>query len=393
VKVLIFTSQFFQLGGAERLSVELAEALNKHGIHADILSQYSEDLPGVKKATARLKSYGIPSILFLNMQIRANILSLPKSIKRLRQIVEEGQYNIIETSSLTPSLITGLAFWDRRVRHVVGLHDVFLRDRHAGFKYNVWRSVMRLNGNNRFYAISEYVRSCWLEYSGIKPELTRKILNSVNDNAFVLTQDNIKVRKELDISENSRILLFVGRLLKRKGIDTVLEAVGPILEQYNAYLLYVGSDAQPPEGFFPDEIGLLDRLYSTVQNEVWGSRVRFLGSREDLPRLMAASDALVHPARIEGFGLVLAEALAAGLPVIASNIQGIPEVLAGTESIMVPPDDPLALRKAVIKTLKRSSDANGHVIAQGRKRAESFRTSQRAQQMIRLMEDVLSNKL
>jgi glycosyltransferase involved in cell wall biosynthesis len=393
VKVLIFTSQFFQLGGAERLAVELAEALNEHGIYADILSQYTGDIPGVTDATERLKSSGIPSVLFLNMEIHASIFSIPRSVKRLRQIVQEGQYDVIETSSLTPSLIAALAFWNRKVRHVIGLHDVFLRKRQSGLKYSIWRFVMRWNCNNRFYAISEYVRSCWLEYSGVKPELIRTVLNSINDNAFVLTRDTRNVRKELHVSDSSRLLLFVGRLLKRKGIDTLLEAVGPILKQYDAYLLYVGSDAQPPEGFFADEADLLERLYSTVQNKDWGSRVRFLGSRDDVPRLMAASDALVHPARIEGFGLVLAEALASGLPVIASNVQGIPEVLAGTESIMVPPDDPIALREAVIKTLDRSSSETAHLIAQGRKRAESFRTNQRAQQMISLFEDILSDKL
>jgi len=171
-----------------------------------------------------------------------------------------------------------------------------------------------------------------------------------------------------------------------------LEAVGPILEKYDAYLLCVGNDSEAPEGFFSDEIGLLERLHSTLSEEVWGRRVRFLGIRKDVPRLMAACDALVHPARIEGFGLVLAEALAAGLPVIASNVQGIPEVLSGTESLMVPPDDPISLRVAVLKTLNRSQVESDQAIEKGRKRAESFRTSERTKQMIKLFEDALSNK-
>lgn len=393
MKVLIFTSQFFHLGGAERLAVELAEGLNRHGIHADLLSQYTEDIPGVKEATEVLKSSGIPSILFLNMEIQDTILNVPKTIKRLRQIVEEGKYDIIETSALTPSLITALTFWTGTVRHVAGLHDVFELQRHSGFRYYVWRFLMRMNSNNRFYAISDYVRGAWLKYSGVKASRTRTVLNSINENAFVSRLDSKSLRGELGVPEPVRLLLFVGRLLKRKGIDTLLEAVGPILEQYNAYLLYVGSDAQPPEGFFPDEYGLLERMNSTIKNEAWGARVKFLGSRGDVPKLMAECDVLIHPARIEGFGLVLAEALAAGLPIVATHVQGIPEVLEGTESIMVRPDDPLALREAVIETLSRSKYVTESVIEHGRKRAEAFRTKERVKQMAKLFEDVLSNKL
>jgi glycosyltransferase involved in cell wall biosynthesis len=392
MKILIFTTQFYQLGGAERLAVELAETLNHRGIHADILSQCTKDLPGVAEATEHLKSCGITAVLFLDLNVHPRFSSIPGAVRRLRQIVRDGQYDLVETSSLTPSLIAALTFCGMGVRHVMGIHDVFSRKRQCGLKYQIWRRLMRWNSNNRFYAISEYVRSSWIEYSATRTSRTRKVLNGITDRSFVLEPDRIGVRRELGVSESSRLFLFVGRLLKRKGIDTLLEAVGPILEQYDVYLLYVGNDAETPEGFFADEVGLMERLRSTLREEAWGWRVRFLGLRKDVPRLMAACDALIHPARIEGFGLVLAEALAAGLPVIASNVQGIPEVLAGTESVMVPPDDPIALREAVLKTLNRSPVESAQAIEKGRKRAESFRTSERTKQMIKLFEDVLSNK-
>jgi glycosyltransferase involved in cell wall biosynthesis len=107
---------------------------------------------------------------------------------------------------------------------------------------------------------------------------------------------------------------------------------------------------------------------------------------------MASSDLLVHPTRIEGFGLVLAEALAAGLPVVASNVEGIPEVLAGTDSVMVPPDDPEALRGAVLKTLNRTPDEAAEAIEKGRIRAQDFRITNRTDAMINLFEEVLSGR-
>jgi glycosyltransferase involved in cell wall biosynthesis len=122
------------------------------------------------------------------------------------------------------------------------------------------------------------------------------------------------------------------------------------------------------------------------------NRVRFLGRREDVPRLMASSDILVHPSRIEGFGLVLAEAMAAGLPIVASNVEGIPEVLEGTKSIMVPPDDPDALRGAVLRALNWSTVERGHFIEKGKRRAEDFRMGNRTSAMISLFEDVLEGR-
>jgi len=104
---------------------------------------------------------------------------------------------------------------------------------------------------------------------------------------------------------------------------------------------------------------------------------------------MASSDVLVHSARIEGFGLILVEAMAAGLPVVASNVQGIPEVLAGTDSIMVPPDTPAELRKAVLKTLHRTPKEIISSVTKGRKRAESFRTGKRTDAIIKLFNDVI----
>ena len=69
MKVLIFMTQFYQLSGAERLAVELAEELNRRGIHRDILSMYTEDLSGVAEAKEGLLMRGIPKVYFLGLKI------------------------------------------------------------------------------------------------------------------------------------------------------------------------------------------------------------------------------------------------------------------------------------------------------------------------------------
>ncbi len=90
MKVLIFMTQFYQLNGAERLAVELAEQLNKRGIRTDILSMYTEALPGVVDAKNALLRNGIPAVHFLGLRIHPPIASMVAAIWRLRRLISGG---------------------------------------------------------------------------------------------------------------------------------------------------------------------------------------------------------------------------------------------------------------------------------------------------------------
>lgn len=150
------------------------------------------------------------------------------------------------------------------------------------------------------------------------------------------------------------ILLSVARLVRQKGLDVLIEAMNPIAEAFpDARLLIAG------EG---PERQALERLVRDLGLE---DRVRLLGHRGDIAQLMSHAWLLVHPARWEGFGLVLLEAMRAGLPVVATGVSAIPEiVIAGATGRLVPPDDPSALAEAVIGTLgderfRRAAAARG----------------------------------
>ena len=380
MKVLVFTTQFYLVGGVERLAIELAEDLNKRGVHADILSMYTENIPGVLEKKQDLIRKGIPAVHFLGLNINPSLSNFVLAVFKLRRMIQLHGYDVVETSQSSPTIIAAWATKFTRTKHVAGLH---YSGTHKGINKNrecIFILSAMLNRATRYYGISRFVVEHWRHRSKAGFGRLALVHNSISDDSFCVSSDKGALCNELKISANSRIILFVGRLDAYKGFETLLEALGPIVLQENIVLLYVGHED-------PSVKKILASMKHNIGLEELSGRIRFLGRRDDVPRLMASSDILVHPARSEGFGLVLAEAMAAGLPVVASNVDGIPEVLVDTDSIMISPDDYDALRNSVLKILSWTFEEKLVAIEKGKRRAEHFRVANRTNAMMRLFQD------
>lgn len=393
MKILILMDVFHTLNGAERLSVQLAEGLNRRpGFRADIASMYTADMGGHRDAMVQLRARGIDTFHFLGLKVHPDPLSFIVAIFRLRRILKEGDYDVVETYTVTPAIAASWATRGLRARLVGGLHHAYEMAEHNGLRHKVWRYSVRGNRRVRFYAISEFVRRCWVAYSATDPAFTRTVFNAIPDEFFDAIPARDDVRREFEIPTEGRVALFVGSIVSYKGIDVALEALGPILDEQNLFLVFVGAWTKPSGGDFPGEEGYFQSLKDRIEEMGWGARIRFVGRRNDIPRLMASSDVLIHPARIEGFGLILAEAMAAGLPVVATDVQGIPEVLDGTAALMTLADAPDAFRAAVLETLDRDENETRRCIALGRERAERYRMERRIDGMITIFEDATTGR-
>ncbi|MFH1718654.1 MAG: glycosyltransferase [Planctomycetota bacterium] len=281
MKVLVFMSQFYLLNGAERLAVELAEELNKRGVHADIVSMYTEDLPGVAEATDDLLYRGIPSVHFLGMRLHPSVTSVVQAIIKLRTLIKEHKYDIVETSVVSPTVIATWATLGMPARHIAGLHQVYRRDRENKKRHKIWRRSLGFNRRTRYYAISDYVASQWVRYSGTPPRHIRRIYNGISNASFNVVSDRERVRKELGVPEESSLAIFVGRLAAYKGIDVLLEALFPVLDERNMYLLYIGEPDLDIEGTGE----MLEEMRRALSRENGTSRIKFLGYRKRCPSL------------------------------------------------------------------------------------------------------------
>ena len=386
MKVLIFTTQFYLCSGAERLAIELAIDLNRRGIQADLLSLYDDALPGVAEKTLELQEAGVPKVRFLGLQVNPPISAVLGAIATLRRLVKTHKYDIVETAQLSPAVIASWATIGTRCRHLCGVHAVYQQGARESRQLRIWRLTARMVRTSRYYAISRKVADAWARYTMLDLRDIPIIYNSINSAAFEAQSERNSIEHEFALPAGARIVLFVGRLDQFKGVDTALEALGPVIFQENLVLLYVGH----AEHTDPAAREMLDTVLARVRYEGWETRVQFLGRREDVFRLMASSDLLVHPARTEGFGLVLAEAMATGLPIVASNVDGIPEVVAGTDAQIIPPDEPLVLREAALRVLGCDAAERLSAIIRGRERAAAFRTDVRTTAMLELMSQIIT---
>ena len=135
-----------------------------------------------------------------------------------------------------------------------------------------------------------------------------------------------------------RRIVMVANLRAEKGHDTVLAAIPAIAARYpDASFTFAGDGPRR------------DALYTLARARQVDAHVRFAGECRDVPALLAESDLFVLPSRSEAFPNAVIEAMAAGLPVVASDVGGIPEVVQdGLNGLLVPPDDPRALADAVL---------------------------------------------
>jgi glycosyltransferase involved in cell wall biosynthesis len=143
-----------------------------------------------------------------------------------------------------------------------------------------------------------------------------------------------------DVPEGARVLLAVARLTRQKGIDVAVRALRSLPDDTVLVVLGDGPERET-----------LEQLACRLGVE---RRVFLLGRLPDVASWLRRASVLVHPARWEGFGLGVLEAMLAGLPVVAANVSSLPElVVDGTTGFLVSPDDPSALALGVARALEQ----------------------------------------
>lgn len=205
-----------------------------------------------------------------------------------------------------------------------------------------------LNQIDRLIAVSHATKQ-WHCERGLDPSRTFVVHNGIDTTVFSPdeTSNTLPITEAPHSTLNHPKLLFVGQIGVRKGVDSLIDAFLRVASEIpTAELAIVGQRYSQKQEAIEYEQG----LKQLVTNSPHSDRISWLGIRDDIPNLMRQSTILIHPARQEPLGRVLLESAASGLPMIATNVGGTPEILSSPEfdELLVPTESPAVIAEKVI---------------------------------------------
>jgi glycosyltransferase involved in cell wall biosynthesis len=293
---------------------------------------------------------------------RPRFLSLPGLLKRLdgpmmalgafptlRRLGRAGRVDLIDAHFAYPD-----GYAAARVGRWLGVPvTITMRGtetRHAQDRVLRPKVIDALRGAGRVFAVSSSLRQLALTL-GIDAGKVRVVGNGVDADRF-RPVDRAMARSALGLPPDAKVVVTVGGLVERKGFHRVIACM-PELMRTTPQLHYLVVGAPGPEGDFSRQIrALVDELQL-------GERVHFLGGLPpgQVAQALSAADVFVLATRNEGWANVLLEAMACGLPVVATDVGGNAEVVCSPElGIVVPFDDHAALTSALGRALQHPWD-------------------------------------
>ena len=266
----------------------------------------------------------------------------------LGRLLVKRQFDLIQSQGYISAVLASLANVPFRIPHVVTIHGVLENRLLGGAKGKVRRIATEwaVCSSDIVYCVGDDmmsdVRNNLSRLDGKKPQLV-SIPNGIDTRCFAKSFTSQSFRIENDICSDTFLYGFLGRFMPQKGFDTIIDAVemlnnDPVLPDFKVVAMGNG-----------DYLEWYKKLTKEKQVD---RRFLFLPFQRDTQSVYCALNAVVMPSRWEAYGLVAAEALCSGVPLIASNCIGLREVVADTPSLVVPPEDPHSLAEAMGKLMK-----------------------------------------
>ena len=326
-----------RVSGAESHLIDLLSALRERDVDARAFMLVERGKP-MEEMMRRAETRGIP---IMRLTIHRDF-DLPV-LWRLGRALRAFSPDLAHTHLVHADLYGYLAAKGAGVKRVVSSRhndDAFRhRSRWRWINRKLWSKL------DAGIAISHAIKQFAIEVEGAPAEKISvvhygKAFSWLSDEDLSIARRDL--RRELGLDEDAPLLGMVCRLVEQKGVPYALEALRRVGAEFpGAHLVIAGDGEKAAE---------LRRLATALGV---AERVHWLGWREDATDLMAAFDVLLAPSLWEGFGLVLLEAMSRRLPVIASRVSAIPEVvLHGETGILIAPRDVDDLAKAIARLLR-----------------------------------------
>jgi len=269
--------------------------------------------------------------------------------KELAWLIGNVQPEILHFNSLSTSRIGGPVARQLEIPSLGYLRDIMKLSKKA---------IEDINQLDRIIAVSQATKD-WHIGQGIDVTRTFVVYNGVDAETFcpsseMAVSNRPNIRAELSLASGAPILLFVGQIGIRKGVDLLAAAFLQLAEhQTDLQLVIVGERHSRKQ----EAIEYEDNIINSIQDSAYSHRVHWLGRRHDIAEIMRESTILVHPARQEPLGRVLLEAAASGLPILTTRVGGSAEILRQTDDpcsldpLLIAPDSPDQLATRLLELI------------------------------------------
>lgn len=331
-------------GGAQRLLVNLAEWTPTELYETTICVLQ----PGLE-LRGEVESRGVPVVAFNRprpslFQPHRLIAYVLKNVRDLARHCRERKIHVLHCHLSDAELLgipTGVLCRLERILTTIHYPDILPQRKPLDIRNGLRRLVSHLIYNkwaDYVIAVSEDVAVQLKDLFSVRREKLRLVLNRIDVEAFRNRTADKDLKRSLGIEQGEHIITHVARLMPPKGHRTLLQAVHRLAAGAHPHfkLLLVG------DGLLRDELTELCQALGI------SDKVVFLGSRPDIPEILAVTDIFVLPSLWEGTSLALLEAMASGRSILATDIPGNRAVIQhGYNGYLVPKADPEALARGL----------------------------------------------
>lgn len=314
------------MGGAEKVVTSLADALAAKGHEVCIAFMTG--------AAAVLPTNASIQVVSLGMVSKIDVMGAVFNFKRL---ILDFQPDVVHSHMVHANILARVCrLATPMARLISSAHNSNEGGKLRMLAYRLTDALADISTN-----VSEEAVAAFVKAKAVRPGRMVAVHNGIAADAFVFNAAaRARIRQELLVHDNCRLILAVGRLHEAKDYPNLFHALTHLPVNGLTYQMFVVGDGP-----------LRGNLEALAVKLGIADRVRFLGVRRDVPDLMSAADVFVLPSAWEGFGLVVAEAMACERVVVATDCGGVREVV-GEAGYLVKPQDAKALAQALQTALQ-----------------------------------------
>ena len=332
-KVLFFTDTPIY-GGAERQMIDLAKFTNPENYQVSVAFTDNQPLDQVEK---ELRESNIPVF-----RLKSKHKHDPSILFELKKIIKEVEPDILHLHLWNPGACR-YAFYaidPKKTKIVCTEHDPFLL---SGMKRYFKEQCLKkteltilVSHANEVLIQNQYpqlIDKTAVVHNGIDLAKFEKAI------AHITTQEKQKIKDQVFKANNHDfIIISIAALHPRKGLKYLIEAYSKAVRDIpNSKLVLIGNGPEQKE------------LEKQIVELKMSDKIIILNKVESIPKLLKCSDLFILPSLKEAFGLVLLEAMVCQLPIIASNVGGIPEIINGKNGVLVEPQSPNKLANKIVE--------------------------------------------